>query len=236
MLLYGLLAGACGFSVGMSELLNRYKTFSAVFSNVYSLLYMLINLLTSVVAYILFKTYNVSLGSIGVHEVGTSICAGFGAMAFLRSSFFTFKDAGNKVIEIGPAAVLAVFLKASEREFTQKLSQNNVKEVAAVMKGLPFLASSKELPLIIIKTHRMLSDEEQKALSEEVLNIVNTPGSNEEVKNIILGTIIEKYAGMEYLKTAVASVRSIYDEDFKKKAEIEDFQKLLFEKAMEPKS
>jgi len=203
--------GFLGLFVGLSELLNRYKSFEKIFINIYSWLYMLINFFASITAYIVIKKYEINLGALSKHEIGLSIAAGLGAMAFLRSSFFTYKDSNEKTIEVGPAALLTVFLKAAERQFDQILAEKNIKEVSVIMTGINFLSASKDLPLIILASMRVLNSEEQKLLSEEVLNLVNDSTSTTEAKNIALGAILLKYTGLELLTEAVNSLKLIYN-------------------------
>lgn len=212
-------AGLLGLFVGLSELLNRYKSFERIFSNIYSGLYMLINFLASVTTYIIIKKYDINTGGLGKHEIGLSIIAGIGAMAFLRSSFFTYKDSNEKTIEVGPAALLTVFLKAAERQFDQILAEKNIKSVSIIMSGINFLSASKDLPLIILASMRVLNNEEQKLLSEEILNLVNDSTSTTEAKNIALGAILLKYTGLELLTEAVNSLKQIYNSKTKQSLE-----------------
>lgn len=104
--LYAVIAGALGFFVGAAELLNRYKTFKTVFNNSYAWVYMIINLIAAIITYAIMHVYDIKIGTLGSQEIGGSLVAGLGAMAFLRSSFFSFKDSNDKTIEVGPAAIL----------------------------------------------------------------------------------------------------------------------------------
>lgn len=221
------LAGSCGFLVGISELISRYKSFRLIFANKYSWVYIGVNSLAALLVLYLIRLYNIRLGPVGEKLAGQSLIAGFGAMAILRSSFFHFKDSNDKVIELGPAAVLAVFLKVAERRFSQNLSRSNVIEATKIMKGLPFAKAARELPIVMLNSHRIFSEEEQKNLSEEILLLVNNPGSSDEIKNIALGTLLERYFSLEFLKVAVDSLRSVYEEDMQKVQEIDKFQDLL---------
>ena len=213
------LCGAIGLFVGLSELVNRYNSFGKIFKNVHSWIYMLINFAAGILVYVIIKIYKVNLGPISSHEVGICFVAGIGAMTFLRSSFFTYKTSGDQIIYVGPAAILAIFLKAAEFEFDRNISTNNLSEVSKIMKGLKFISASKDLPLMILATMRVLSNEEQKNLSDDILKLVNDPSASVDVKNIAMGCILIKYTGITLLTSAVRSLKDTYpklDEDLEK--------------------
>lgn len=199
-----------GLFVGLSELINRYKSFDNIFMNIYSWIYMLINVGASILVFYIIITYNINIGSITIKPVGKILFAGLGAMAFLRSSFFTYKDTNDKVIEIGPAAILTIFLRATERQFDQTLSKGNLDKLNKVMIGLNFISASKDLPLIILSLLRVLDDNEQKQLSDEILKLINDTSTTTDAKNIALGALLIKYTGFDLLKSAVNNLKEIY--------------------------
>jgi hypothetical protein len=137
-------------------------------------------------------------------------------MAFLRSSFFSYKDSNGKSFEVGPAALLTNFSRVAETEFDQVQSKENMKRVEQMMKDLNFLSASKDLPLLILSSMRILNSDEQKLLGNEVVNLVNdNTGNSEEVKKIALGLILLKYAGLDLLQMATSQLRSIYNDSKK---------------------
>lgn len=209
------ITGIAGAFLGLSELINRYNSFNKIFKNLYSWIYIGINFLASISVYFIIKKYKFNIGSIGEHEIGIIIFAGLGAMAFLRSSFFNYKSANGQVIAVGPAAILTVFLRAAESEFDRIISNENVNLISKLMKGIPFMSASQDLPLIILAAMRALSSEEQKTLSDDILKLVNDSTSTTEAKNIAMGTILIKYTGLELLTTAVKSLNDIYATTFK---------------------
>lgn len=202
--------GLIGLFVGLSELLNRYKSFDKIFMNIYSWLYMLINVGASILTLYIVVTYDIKFGTVTTRSIGYILFAGLGAMAFLRSSFFTLKDSNDKIIEIGPAAILTIFLRATERQFDQTLSKNYLDKLNKIMIGLNFLSASKDLPLLILSLMRVLDDEEQKKLSEEILKLVNDSTTTIEAKNIALGALLIKYTGFDLLSSAVKQLKEIY--------------------------
>lgn len=217
------LAGIIGFLIGLSELLNRYKAFLYIFTNGYSWLYMGVNMAAGMIAYALIIRYDLKLGDIGRIPVGKSIIAGIGAMAFLRSSVFSYKDSAGKPVDVGPAALLNVILKATERQFDQVVTYNTLAKVDEIMKGIDFVSSSKDLPELINRSMRILSTEEQAQLSSEIVKLLKDDSITEASKSINLGMIMEKYTGVPLLKAAVEALKRIYEEN-KDKFEIQDLK------------
>jgi hypothetical protein len=226
-----LVAGSLGFFLGLSELVNRYSSFEKIFKNLYSWIYMLINLVASISVYLIIKKYRLNLGSLGQQEIGIGIFSGLGAMAFLRSSFFNYKTSTGQVIAVGPAAILTVFLRAAEMEFDRIISDQHVSFIGGLMKDIPFVSASKDLPLIILASMRALNSEEQKNLSDDILKLVNDTTSTTEAKNIAMGTILIKYTGKKLLKTSVDALNQIYNSTVKESLnKISNLQLLLKEK------
>jgi hypothetical protein len=207
--------GTFGIFCWLSELVNRYTSFRKVFQNIYSIMYMLINFIAAAATYLIIKIYKITIGEIGTHEIGICFFAGLGAMAFLRGSFFNYKNSNGQVVSIGPAALLTVFLRAAEMEFDRNISNGNIKRAALLMKDLNFMSASKDLPLIILASMRALSNEEQKALSDDILKLVNDTTPTTEAKNIAMGTLLIKYTEYELLETSVKALKEIYNNKMK---------------------
>ncbi len=205
-----LVSGVIGLFVGLSELLNRYKAFQYIFGNIYSWIYMLINFLAGLLAYTIIVKYKLDLGTIGANNIGKTLVAGLGAMAFLRSSFFNYKDSNGKTLEIGPAALLTVFLRASERQFDQLVAKKQLEHIRPIMKGLPFLKTSRDLPSIVLNSMVVLTDDELKKLNDDIAKLINDDTITSETKCIVLGILLARYCGILLLEEAVISLREIY--------------------------
>lgn len=208
--LNALMCGLIGFSVGMAELANRYRTFNRIFGDFYSWLYMLINFLASILAYVLATENHIKFDSFIDKPLGKVLFCGLSAMAFLRSSFFNLKDAKGNTFQVGPAAILSIFTKVAETQFDQTSSGKDINEIEPIMKGLNFISASKDLPLLILSSMKVLNAEEQKLLSDEITKLVNDSTITKEVKNITLGLILHKYTGIDLLRVAANQLRIIY--------------------------
>jgi len=224
--LYAACSGLMGFFVGLSELASRYRSFNKIFLDTYSWLYMLINFVTAFVVYIIVIQYDVPIGSLKEHHIGIVIFCGLSAMAFLRSSFFSYKDSTGKSIDIGPAALVSIFLHVAETQFDQLLSKKSIEQVEPIMQGINFVSASKDLPLIILASMRVLTSDEQKLLSDDILKLVNDNTITTETKNIALGLMLTRYAGIDVLGSSVKVLKSIYED--KTKQLLQNIQEVKF--------
>lgn len=207
---YAALSGLLGAAVGLSELASRYNSFYKVFKDGDSWLYMGLNFGAALVIYCIVQTYGIDLGPLKAHAIGRIIACGLGAMAILRSSFFTFKDSSGKSVDVGPSALIAVFLKVSETEFDRKISTINIQKVGGIVTGLKFLSASKDLPVLVLGSMRVLSDGEQKQIADDISKLINDNTITTEIKNVALGLILIKYTGEKLLAESVATLKSKY--------------------------
>jgi hypothetical protein len=208
--LYAALSGLLGAAVGLSELASRYNSFYKVFNEGDSWLYLGLNFLAAFVIYCIVVTYGIDLGALKAHAIGRIIVCGLGAMAILRSSFFSVKDSSGKSIDVGPAALVSVFLKVAETEFDRKVSSLNMQKVAGIVTGLKFLSASKDLPILVLGAMRVLSAEEQKQISDDILKLINDSTITPEIKNVALGLILIKFTGEKLLKESVDTLKAKY--------------------------
>ncbi len=208
--LYATLSGILGAAVGLSELASRYNSFHKVFEEGDSWLYMGLNFGAGFVIYCIVQMYGIDLGPLKTHAIGRIIVCGLGAMAILRSSFFSFKDSSGKSVDVGPSALIAVFLKVSETEFDRKISSLNMQKVAGIVTGLKFLSASKDLPILVLGSMRVLSADEQKQIADDISKLINDNTITTEIKNVALGLILIKYTGEQLLTEAVKTLKSKY--------------------------
>jgi hypothetical protein len=208
--LFALASGLLGAAVGLSELASRYNSFYKVFTNGNSWLYLGLNFVAGFTVYAIVVMYSLNLGPLTSHHIGRVLTCGLGAMAILRSAFSTFKDPAGKQTDIGLAALVSVFLKVAETQFDRELSTINIQKVAAIVNGLKFLSASKDLPILVLGSMRVLSAEEQKQISDDILKLINDNTITTEIKNVALGLILIKYTGEELLKTSVAMLVEKY--------------------------
>lgn len=220
---WALASGLLGFFVGLSELANRYRSFARLFSDGYSWLYMLINFTAAFMVYVIVVQYDWPIGALKDHHSGKVLFCGLSAMALLRSSFFIYKDSNGKTFEVGPAALLSIFTKVAETQFDQLQSVKNLDLVEPVMKDLSFLSASKDLPVMVLASMRVLSSDEQKLLSDEITKLVNDNTVTTDAKNITLGLILLKYTGIDLLKSCAQKLKDIYTKNKPVISQIKNF-------------
>ncbi len=114
---YALLAGLFGAVVGASELVSRYRDEpTRALTSAAGLTYMLMNGIVSGLAFGLLTRYAIAMfPGLANDPLMRSVVAGFGAMAVLRSKFFTLRTAKGEDVSVGPDAAVSAFLDAADR-------------------------------------------------------------------------------------------------------------------------
>jgi hypothetical protein len=112
-----LLSGILGATLGGSEIVSRYRDEPAqALRSAPALTYLGLNALVSICAYGLLTHYaKTFIPSLANDPIMRSITAGFGAMAILRSKFFTLRTEKGDDVGIGPDAAISAFLSAADR-------------------------------------------------------------------------------------------------------------------------
>jgi hypothetical protein len=114
---YSLLATVFGATVAASEIVSRYRDepMQALTSTPASI-YLLVNAAVSGLVYGLLTKYSGTIiPSLAGDPLMRSVVAGFGAMAILRTKFFTYRTEGGEEVGIGPDAAVSAFLNAADR-------------------------------------------------------------------------------------------------------------------------
>lgn len=114
---YALLAAAFGAIVAASEIVSRYRDepMQALVSTPASI-YILVNAAVSGLVFGLVTRYSGAIiPSLADDPLMRSVAAGFGAMAILRTKFFTLRTEGGEEVGIGPDAAVSAFLDAADR-------------------------------------------------------------------------------------------------------------------------
>ena len=112
-----ILSGILGASVGTAELVSRYRDEPMqALRSAPALTYLGLNALVSICVYGLLTHYTKTLVPTLIKRSSMrSIAAGFGAMAILRSKFFTLRTEKGEDIGVGPDAAISAFLSAADR-------------------------------------------------------------------------------------------------------------------------
>ena len=204
-LLTYLAVGFFGLLVGVTELAARYRDKpQAPFVTISGWIYVLTNAVVAVAALWLMREVAGPnwLGTAQFSEpIAEVFVAGFGAMAFFRSSFFNVKIDGNDV-PVGPAAILQVILDAADRACDRQRALPRSTAVRLIMKGVSFARAKEALPLYCFALMQNVSIAEQHRLTTNV-EVLASSSMEDEVKAFNLGLILLNVVGDKVLKKSV---------------------------------
>ena len=119
---WAMMSAVFGASVGLAEILTRYRDEPVVASlTPFGLAYLGLNAIISLAAFALLRSYPTAIFAVLKDDLFlTSIIAGFGAMTVFRSKLFTYKSADGKEYAIGPAIVLETVLKTIDQKIDRQ--------------------------------------------------------------------------------------------------------------------
>lgn len=198
----GFLAGAVGFA----ELMGRYKDDPLrLLGADPTVAYVGLNVAAGIAALALVQAFGVFDVSRPNREIFEVLLAGFGAIAFFRSSLFTARI-GNADIGIGPSVVLASLLDSSERMINRSQARNRADDAELIMRGIDFSKAYIALPLMCFTIYERLSDDEQKQAQKLIADLKSSPALSDEQRSIILGVYLIRIVGHDVLARAVAAL------------------------------
>ncbi|HEX7192809.1 MAG TPA: Ig-like domain-containing protein [Thermoanaerobaculia bacterium] len=193
-----------GAAVGLGELVARYRDApERALTTTPAILYILINAAASGFAMYAVWHFDVIKGQTGERLIILQILlAGFGAMAFFRTSVFTFRQ-GDQDIGIGPVAFLQVMLKATDRAVDRLRANERADRICIIMNGVSFERAKVALPTFAMALMQNVPPDEQKSVGDVVnaLGALNTLDNDTKAKN--LGLALMNIIGDDVLRTAV---------------------------------
>lgn len=179
------LAGGLGVILGGSEILSRYRDqpVSALLSQP-GLIYLLTNGIISAVVYGILIHYSEDLiPQVSRDYLLGAIIAGFGAMAILRSKFFTFTTTGGNQIAVGPDVVAQAYLDSSNRAIDRQRALDRLRLVhdltQTVAKPLPRNPSNM---VVSLGAFQSLSTSEQADLQTLLNQIYGRADYSDDMK------------------------------------------------------
>ena len=199
-----------GLLVGTGELVARYR--DAPFKVLLtwpSLLYLVLNAAAALAALGLMRAFD---WNFGLADSATAIrpritqvlVAGFGALAFFRSSLFLVRVADQEV-GVGPSTFLQVVLGAADRAVDRRRGKERAGVVRRVMSNVTFEKSHEALPTYCLALMQNLSDEDQQLLAEKVAALRDA-SMEDHSKALALGLAIIDAMGEDVLASAVESL------------------------------
>jgi hypothetical protein len=132
------------------------------------------------------------------------LVAGFGAMAFFRSSFFVLRVADQDV-PLGLFAVLQALLDATDRSVDRTRAVGRDKDVGELMAPIDFDKAYGALPTYCFALLQNLPDEDQQRFGADLRALVES-NVDKRVKSRILGLLRINLVGHDVLSRAVTQL------------------------------
>ena len=198
-----LVAGLSGL-VGYGELVSRYRDNPIrLFAAPLVPAYLLVNIAGGIGALVLVRATH-ALGD-NPRRVNETMLAGFGAIAFFRTSLFTVRIGGSD-LGIGPSALLKSLLDAADRAIDRAQAEGRAVDVARLMATVDFAKAVKALPLLCFTLVQNLTPDDQKGAGEQITALAEAPGVSDEARSIILGVYLIRLVGADVLEQAVKAL------------------------------
>jgi hypothetical protein len=192
-----------GALVGTGEIVSRYRDApERALWTMSALLYILINAAASCVALYVIWRFKVAVTADSLRTIITqTLMAGFGAMAFFRTSLFIVR-VGDQDVAIGPVAFLQVVLSATDRAVDRVRAEARAVSVTDCMEGVSFDRAWTALPSFCFALMQNVPSDEQQGVGDAVTALKGSAIDNEtKVKN--LGLLLLNVVGTKVLLTAV---------------------------------
>jgi hypothetical protein len=164
------LAAAFGAVVGASELVSRYRDEpTRALASASGGSYVFLMAVVSGLAYGLLTRYSSGLfPGLAGDPLMTSIVAGFGAMAVLRSKVFTLRTASGENIAVGPDAAISAFLDAADRGVDRARASKRLALVFEQAKAIKRPEQGPDFLEISIAALQNLSDEDKARFVQRI--------------------------------------------------------------------
>jgi hypothetical protein len=205
-----LVVAALGGLVGTGELIARYRDdpFGSLRSW-YAAVYVGFNMIASVVALALTHVFGWTFGATTPERIRwtQALVAGFGAMAFFRTSLFVVR-AGNQDIGVGPASFLQIILFVADRGVDRTAAQARSQDIPLILDGLEWDQVKTALPPLCIGLMQNLSADEQDAIGRQVIQLDGEDDMPDRVRVLSLGLVLATYVGEDVLMGAVEVLRA----------------------------
>lgn len=204
-----LIVALFGGLVGAGELVSRYRDAPLrALRTGPAVLYVAINVAAAAGALGLILAFGWDFG-IAASEAAQLrwtrvLVAGFASMALFRSSLFTVR-VGEQDVGVGPSSFLMMVLDAADRGVDRLRAEARATEVMQAMGGVSFGRAYTALPVLCLELMQNLSDEDQKALADELTKLKDAQ-FDENIKTLVLGLKLMNVVGKGVLLGAVESV------------------------------
>jgi hypothetical protein len=203
-----------GGGVGAVELLGRYlyAPMRAIFTTS-GLVYIFVNMLAAAAAFYIigphgFDTFDSQAkpsDPANLAELKTVLLAGFGALAFMRSSIFTVR-VGDSAIGIGPAAILDTLLMVADRGVDRREAILRAREVTDLLAGVDPVRGATLLTSYCFALMQNVSKEEQQKIEEAVQKIASAQSYDAEIRLDLIALALSRVVGPTVLEAAIIAL------------------------------
>lgn len=201
-----IIVAALGGLVGVAELVSRYRDApGSVFKTLSAVIYLAINGAAALLALYVVEAMDWQFGgdTESQQQLFKILVAGFGAMAFLRSSFFTLKI-GEADVAVGPSAILTALLGTADRNIDRVRAVQRLKISSDVMAGFNIDRDLSALVSNVSAAMQNLSIEESTSLAAAAEAVKNMNATDKD-RSIALGLVLLNVAGEDLLRQAISS-------------------------------
>lgn len=196
-----------GALAGAGEIIAQFRDEpdDALF-NLPALGYLTFNALASILALVIIRIFG---WNIGVQDPvlmpwAQVVAAAFGAMAFLRASFFNVRN-GEQVVSIGPSRLLEIVLQAVKDAVDRKRAEQRGISVSEIMADVDFERAWVALPAYCFGLLQNLPDLEQQKFAQK-MSLLASMTMSVHVKTLLLGLSLMNLVGEKVLATAVRNL------------------------------
>jgi hypothetical protein len=200
--------------VGLAELVGRYRSNPtyALRKSVAAWLYVAINALAGVGALLLIRAMDWDFGQTSHVDIWQVLVAGFGAIAFFRSSLFVARVGGSNV-GVGPSLVLGALLDACDRQVDRESAKKlaDVLQLEPLLVGLDPKTLTFALPVLCLALMQNFSTTDQTQLGAELLIVRNDTTLSEQAKMRAVVVQVSKYFGEDVVSRVLENARDIFE-------------------------
>lgn len=133
------------------------------------------------------------------------LIAGFGSLAFFRTSLFTLR-VGSQDVQVGPHAVLEALLGAADRAVDRLQAQRRSDLVTTTMAGVSFDKAHASLPTYCLALMQAVTSEEKESLARDIDALATNDDMTDAQKALSLGLRVMNLVGPDVLKVGVQAL------------------------------
>jgi hypothetical protein len=173
-----------------------------------ALIYVCVNIAAGAAALALVKEFEVfapETGKLDHHLIYEAMLAGFGAIAFFRTSLFTVRVAGSDV-GIGPSALLKALLDSSDMMLNRLQAFRRASVVDDIMGAVDFDKAKAALPTMCFTLLTEFPSDVQDRVGKQIAELDANAAIPKETKAKILGVYMIQQVGAEVLDRAVKAL------------------------------